>query len=223
MWKIVRARASLLEPAEAAADAAFWRVCRDYAPDVVGVWSGRPIHYPLSAERTQVPRITDQLAKELNWDQGLSPADLDRQLQELDQAAAAMVHQQVAYAGWLTLNKDYQREKQTLFHRWLTLASGLTLPFFANTHDREPVCVAVVDPGAVLPADDAAFIDDMGKFLRRWQVATLATWELPLPQGPLVGVPLGVARHLLGPDQVVTSLPNYYDTPSIVDLRKETQ
>jgi hypothetical protein len=52
-------------------------------------------------------------------------------------------------------------------------------------------------------------------------VAQLITWDLPQPQGPLTSIPVGTARHLLGPDQVVSALPTYYDTPSKVNIREE--
>jgi hypothetical protein len=220
MGKLVRGWAPLLDPAEAEAEKAFGALCSDYAPDVVGVWGDRPIHYP-PLVKLPVPLIGEQLVRELRWDQFLPAADIQRQLQEAAQAEAAIIHQQVAFAGWLTGNEDYQREKVDLNRRWVTLDALPALPFFANTHDQQPIAVGAVDAAQALPPEVAGFLDDVGRFLRKWQVAQLITWDLPLPQGPLAGIPVGAARHLLGPDQVVSALPAYFDLPSQINTREE--
>src|SRR5262249_39924817 len=67
----------------------------------------------------------------------------------------------------------------------------------------------------------AQFINDLGAFLRKWQLMQLSTWDLPVPQGPLNSVTLALAAHLLGPDQLVNTVPTYYDIPSGTDVRSD--
>jgi hypothetical protein len=66
-------------------------------------------------------------------------------------------------------------------------------------------------------------MDEIGEFLRKYQLMELTTWELPYPQGPLADVPLDLARRLLGPGHPVSTLPAYYDVPSSQDVRQATR
>src|SRR5262249_48658678 len=78
-------------------------------------------------------------------------------------------------------------------------------------------------PSERLPAAAVQFLDEAGAFLRKWQLSELVTWDLPLPQGPLSEIPLGVAAQLLGPDHVAFTHPSYYDIPSGTDLRGQVR
>jgi hypothetical protein len=78
-----------------------------------------------------------------------------------------------------------------------------------------------IDPAHRLPEDAASFVTDAAALMRKWSLARLVTWDLPLPQGPLEHVPLGLATRVLGPDHAGTLVPSYYDTPSSQDLREE--
>jgi len=57
--------------------------------------------------------------------------------------------------------------------------------------------------------------------MRKWYLARLASWDLPLVQGPLEQAPLGLARHVLGPDDTGVFFPGYFDIPSGQDVRAE--
>ncbi len=81
-------------------------------------------------------------------------------------------------------------------------------------------CPALRPQGDRLPDDAAQFLEDLTAFLRKWQLMELATWDLPVPQGPLHNAPSVLAR-LLGPDQTITAAPAYYDIPSNTDVRGE--
>jgi hypothetical protein len=96
-------------------------------------------------------------------------------------------------------------------------------PLWANTADQEPVPVAnsATKEYAKLPEETATFLEAATAFMRRWQLAGLSTWDLPLPQGPLEALPLEAARHFCGPQQSESVFPGYYDIPSTRDLRRE--
>jgi hypothetical protein len=108
--------------------------------------------------------------------------------------------------------------------RWEALPVPLPWPFRANTHDQESL---PAEPGSgqaqALPEEVSRFLDDLGRFMRKWGLMWLVTWDLPLAQGPLQDVPLGLARHLLGPGQLATTQPTYFDTPCDADVRKRTR
>src|SRR5262249_14550844 len=94
-------------------------------------------------------------------------------------------------------------------------------PLRANTHDGQPLPLRAEEAACLkrLPDLVAQFLNDMGAFLRKWGLMQLSTWDLPVPQGILEGLPLGLTTHLLGPNQAVTTVPPYYDVPSATDVR----
>src|SRR5262249_18605150 len=146
-------------------------------------------------------------------------------LAEAERKADNARHQQLAYAGWLTFNKQYQDEKRSLRSRWSSLSLPLPWSISANTVDREPLPVArdEVIPSNLLPAAEEAFLQAFTRFLRKWNVAKLVPWDLPLVRGPLESIPTGLARQLLGPDQVASFSPPYFDIPSRQNVREDVR
>jgi hypothetical protein len=219
--KQIRGRRPLLSPEKAEAERAFLAACLAYAPDTVGVWDGRPVQYPLF-RKTASPRISEQLIRQMKWDEYVPIKSVNSGLEQLAEKADAVRRQQLGYAGAVTFDADYQAERTRLMGRWRLLPVPPPLPIWANTHDREPMVEA---PGAgateALSTDVAGFLNEAGAFLRKWQLASLVTWDLPLPQGPLESIPLGLARHLLGPGQIVNAYPTWYDIPSATNVRDE--
>jgi hypothetical protein len=104
-----------------------------------------------------------------------------------------------------------------------SLKVKLPWPLTASTGDQQPT--PVVDATEMsshrLPDDTAAVLDEATRFMRKWWLAELVTWELPRPQGPLEQFPLHSARHILGPGHAGSFFPGYYDVPSGQDLRTE--
>jgi hypothetical protein len=219
--KQIRGQRPLLGPEEAEAERAFLAACLAYAPDTVGVWDGRPVQYPLF-RKTESLRISEQLMRQMKWDEYVPIKSVNSGLEKLAEKADAVRRQQLGYAGAVTFDADYQAERTRLMGRWRSLSVPLPWPLWANTHDREPMVEAPgVGATPALPADVAGFLDEAGAFLRKWQLACLVTWDLPLPQGPLESIPLGLARHLLGPGQIVNAYPTWYDIPSVTNVRDE--
>ena len=218
--KLFRARKSLLSTQEGTAEHAFLAVCEGHAPDVVGVWNGCPIHYAPFA-RAAIPQVPQEVMRKLKWD-AFGPLDtFNASGPEAAKKSDVVRHQQVGYAGSLTFDRNYQAEKAALRERWASLAQLLPWPLRANTHEQSPVPGAAVAAALALPEEAARFVEGMGQFLRKWKLAQMVTWDLPLPQGPLAGVPLGLARHVLGPEQIVDAYPTYYDIPSNTPVRED--
>ena len=71
--------------------------------------------------------------------------------------------------------------------------------------------------GIALTAETAQLAEDLSTFLAKWQLARLVTWELPEPQGPIIGPPSVLPS--LTPNQVVTSIPTFFDIGSSSTFR----
>jgi hypothetical protein len=145
-----------------------------------------------------------------------------RELRELLGRTQGIQHQISGYAGRLTFDEQYRREKADLQRRWWGLPDRPPLPLESNVADRPGIPVASIEPyRPFLPDPDVErFLIDFGRFMRRWGLCRMVTWDLPLAQGPAEEVPLGLATSLLGPDHPVDVIPSYYDIPSDFDLRE---
>jgi hypothetical protein len=220
--RLIKAKHSLLVPEEVEAENAFAKVCQDHGDDVVGVWDGRPIHYPLFVH-TPLPLLSQELMHAAKWDQLVTPNDIcvSASAEKAIEKADPDRHQQLGYAGKLTFDADYQHERNRLIEAWRTLPVSLPWPYYATTCERvsSPQCTdagtASLTPAAV------AFAGELGTFLRKWQLAGLVTWDLPLPQGRLEGISLNLAAHLLGSAATVNTIPTYHDIAADADLRRE--
>lgn len=61
--------------------------------------------------------------------------------------------------------------------------------------------------------------DDTVRFLARWNLTSLASWELPVPQGPLSNLPPAATAQLLNPYSTVSLTPPYLNPPDPDTLR----
>jgi hypothetical protein len=159
----------------------------------------------------------------LGWDRCVKLATVPAAGRAVLQKADGGRHQQVADAGWHTFQRAYRSELAALRLLWDALEVKPQWPLEAPPGDQQPLPVIAgsVDPSHRLPEKTAAFHDEATRFLRKWQLACLVTWDLPLPQGPLEQVPIGLARHILGPDHIGSFFPGYLDIPASQDLREE--
>lgn len=206
-----RARKALLQPYEQQAEEAFLELCRGFNEDVVGVWEQVPVQYPLvSASMSSVEWVRNavveyEAAKAKRAGEAVDEARRCRAKLAGDEMAAQFGdyhHQMAAYAGWLTLNAQYRQELGNLRATWGALGKPLLFPLRA--HER-------AWPGRLKPTI-ASFRECVRRFLNKWQLTSLVTWDLPEPQGPTI-MPATAAKNLLG-DQVIVALPSYFDIRS---------
>jgi hypothetical protein len=169
-----------------------------------------------------MPTLSAEQIAALGWDKNASPAMIGREMQQSQSSGEQVRRRQLGYVGYLTFNEQYQAEKARLYARWVTLPVRPWFPFLSNIDKQDSVLVQACAFLRIcdLSEDVRSFLADLGQFQRTWQLAQMMTWELPLPQGPLTDVPLGLALRLLGPDQIVSTSPAYYDPPSSADERK---
>jgi hypothetical protein len=216
-----RASKPLITGKDARAERAFLRVCQTFQS--LGVWDGKPIAYPLLTEPA-IPRVPpDSLIPDEWLADGRSRREVKLLLEKLYRELGQHHQQMLGYVGRLTLNKQYRDERSAIRGRWASLPDRPSLPIDANVADRPPIPVVSIRPyrGRVLGDELAQVLTDFGRFMRKWRINRMITWELPYPQGPMDQIPLGMAVLIQGPDHRVDTIPSYFDTPSSVDVRKE--
>ena len=215
-----RTPAALINPAEAKAENAFRDCCVGYGGSVVGVWANSPVIFqPLSA--APLPVVSKDLMRSLGWDRYARVDALAADLAALQSNAIGVVHQQLAYAGYLITSDKYQHDKRVLFEQWQHLDSPVSWPLLANTADKNAVAVltAKTGNGRHLSAKLHSFLENATTFMRKWSLCRLSTWDLPLLQGPLEQLPLEQQRELLGPNQIVSTYSKPYTITSNQDMR----
>jgi hypothetical protein len=160
---------------------------------------------------------------EMGWDRVVAPKSFRAALATTLCKADDARHQQLAFAGWLTCHRPYREEKDMLAVQWKNVSAPISWPLLANTADQEPMRITASEIASsdILPEQGVAFVEAATSFMRKWNLARLVTWDLPVPLGPLEQIPLGLARHILGPDTVGTFFPAYFDIPSGRDMRGE--
>jgi hypothetical protein len=217
-----RASKPLIDVKDAKAERDFLRICKRFQSVTVGVWDGQPINYPLLTE-SAIPRIPpDSLIPDEWLVEGRSRREVKLQLEKLYRQLGQHHQQMLGYVGWLTLNKQYRDERSAIRDRWASLPDRPSLPIDANVADRPSKPVVSIEPNRrrVLGDELAQVLTDFGRFMRKWRINRMVTWELPYPQGPMDQIPLGMAVLIQGPEHRVDTIPSYFDTPSSVDVRK---
>jgi hypothetical protein len=167
--------AAILDAAAAGAERDLLGVCRQHF--CVGFWNGRPITYAALTPRLALP--ADEVLRSV-----LSP----RQITALRQAlrmADATARRLDGRAGWLLTEPSFLAERDALRRRWQELPAHERPAFPLGRTVRLPE----LPPEAVPVAETVvSFAHDVGAFLDRWELMSLATWDLPEPQGPLFPV-----------------------------------
>jgi hypothetical protein len=136
--------------------------------------------------------ITREQFQQHGWDQFGAYEDVIRQIEQADQRADPFRQQAAAYIGWLLTNPAFLREVREL---------------------RQTEQLAALPPSA--PSESLAYAN----FCQRWQLSGMASWDLPVPQGPIltsVGLPATVASQDTG---FQFSFPVTMRLPARLDIR----
>lgn len=171
-----RGRPALFTLEQAEAENAFRECCVGFGASVVGVWEGVPVHFEPLTPPTATG-ISDELMRLAGWDQ-LTPIQSQRaNLGELQSKALGIVHQQLAYAGWVTVRDDYQNDKRCLYTQWEKLDFPISWPLLSNTADQEPIATLrkEIDKLHPLPDNVQSSLEHATKFMRKWDLCRLST------------------------------------------------
>jgi hypothetical protein len=214
-----RERKPIITEEEAKVEHTFRDLCQTFSTSMVGVWQGEPVHYtpllPLHITATALGQLG--VVEQTNVDKIL--AAVAAQSEEVEEER----RQQLAYAGKLTFDPQYRRERDDLRTIWETLDPKPQFPLGLSPSEQKIPLPAQGSQGSQSEqTDDAvAFRDRTTHFLRRWELSSLATWDLPVPQTPTGPISLALAQALFGPDHHFNFFPNYYGIPSSRNIRQE--
>lgn len=204
-------RSPLLDESAERAERDLLDLCRRHR--VVGYDGRRPIDYPyLSLSQTPAAWW-----RALPAPPGWSDAHwgtIEEVLAKVNQANLRLG----GYAGWLSTEPPFLDAVRGLATRWRALPDDLRPDFPL----RRPAVVGRA-PDWPSPAPEAvrAFAADFASLCDRWGLIGMATWDLPLPQGPLLPSLLPAGSPALPARGVHLVLPLHYPLAGDDDLLKE--
>jgi hypothetical protein len=170
-------RVAAMDSATAQAERSFTRLC--LAAGAVGTWSGRPIVYPWLLSSLPPPTAALILR---TWDDPKMVFQFQQAFEELDRIRPNLA----GYAGRLMTDPAFVAARDALRVRWRMLPWDLRLSFPLSGAAEVP------RPGDNLDSDRTGlgrFLIELHRFLADWELLGLATWDLPLPRGPLLPDP----------------------------------
>lgn len=188
----------------------FMELCRGFDRSVVGAWNGRPIRFDLLAAGTATAAQFQEGIVQLKQQTAQKAGQqLDKEAEAQSRIEAKQIadkvnetnHQILGYAGWLVCNPDFCKDRDRIKAAW----SSTKQPF------DFPLTVGELYPQGSPPPqkDREQLVMDLRAFYTRWQLARLATWDLPEPQGPMMA-PAGAAPLFPG-GGVAIVLPTFFD------------
>ena len=188
---------------------AFTALCE--ASQRVGVWRGQSIQYgPMTNRQLLSFPIEFLNAANLSADQQL-------RLPEASRLAEEPRHRLLGVPGWLLTEPAFLAQTEALKTLWNALPSK----------EQPPFPLGRTRPGTTPPENSSAanrelsaFFSQYEEFLDRWGLLRMATWDLPLPQGPLLPAPLPAAAAAAPTHGIHLVLPIHYriqDNDGLVD------
>jgi hypothetical protein len=140
----------------------------------------------------------------------------------LDGMSVEVAERQMAYIGWLLTEPMFLRERDHLRELWLQFPAGRrpSLPLRRPWKDWDVPTGRrdVPEPGDV-PAQE--FGVALVRLLHKWQLMYLATWDVPVPQGPLVPNLLPPSSPASPDGGVKLCLPTWYSARAADDLASQ--
>lgn len=182
-----------LDESEEAAEVEFAELCRQW--QAIGYGCASPIRYSPLLEPAPMPTIGKKQAEEL-LELGWERDDIE------SYNANRLPHKRLLYrwtsaTGRLLSREDFLAERDSVRSIWQSIPFSvspdlpLTLP--ASLSRRIKLGNVRIVP---VPAAQQEFWREFLLFCERWQIIEMATWDLPLPQGPRSsGLPLGRCRE----------------------------
>lgn len=172
-------RPPVLDGPAAAAERSLLDLCRRQF--AVGFEEGRPIPYPFLIPRPAPP--SPEEFPDMGWSRA-QWIGIERLVARGDLAHGRLK----GYVGWLSSEPAFLEAVRSLERRWRDLPGGQRPAFPLGRPNPLPQPHPAED---VEPAPEAtrAFAAELVAFLDRWGLTELASWDLPLPQGPLIAAP----------------------------------
>lgn len=190
----------------------FTRLCRDV--NVVAIYHGQCVRHPFFG-RPPMPKIADDLIRKLGWEPYGTAETIGKTLRSADKLAELIHDQMEAYAGWLMTNPTFLAERDQLRAKWDgAVAQRRGIPQYSERLNLE-LRGARYDGNY----DGSAMAADFMPFYARWQLAALATWDLPQPLGANLGAPAAAGAFIGLEDKPAIQLPATVKLPVRYPLR----
>jgi hypothetical protein len=214
------ARRALIANENARSERAFTELCENR---VVGVWGSQPIVYPILFNPREIVEARNQADNEFGRSES-APRSISELSDEFESRA-------LNYVGALTLSDDFREERDQIRERLgqeslpTLLITQLTLPgllrglCFTAGEDRENLASNL----SWFVSEHRGVAEAYCNFLLKWELTGFAAWDLPIPQQPHRGTPLGHLIQLVGPDIIVDYYPTYYSISAGENVRQQIQ
>ena len=217
-----RAIPRLLSEADEQAERSFRETCESYLPDTIGVWRGQPVQYPPFNVRQDLGFNELQL-RVLAKSCGNTEQQIKSSLKVCETKSVETRHQLLGYVGFLSLDEQFIAEREQLKNLWRELPADSLLPQTSASLLAAPLPAQLVPGSGRLSDKHQSFYSGLRELINKWHLTGFATWDLPLPQGPLASVPVGAISRLRGSDATINYVPAYFDIPSKVNQREESR
>lgn len=232
----------LLTQDEVEAELAFGKLCLAWNKLCVGVWRRKPIcHFavsdfksdsrpptesedlePESSAFAPIAEIKDRLF-------GLHPGDFVGRAKMLGYWGGIGIprgsteeidfrHATRGCIGSLLCDPGFVDDIQSLQLLWTKLPANLQLPIGDPLTDRDKLVLVAKNKGRNVALACVDFSIEYQRILERWALSGFVTWDLPLIQPPLLGIPLFQAAEILPCTARVIYWPPHVQRPSTLDF-----
>ena len=185
------------------AERTFTTLCE--ASHVVGFRGDTPIPFPLLAtERAEL----HPLAETFGW-----PADQLEAVRRALSRGAETRRRLRGVIGWLLTEPAFLTQVAEVRHLFGAIPPAVR-PLF-------PLARLLAVPGSGSDTELRAFGDALGQLLDRWGLTSLATWDLPNPQGPLLPSYLPVGAPARPAHGVWVYVPVHYPLQGDDELQRQ--
>jgi len=200
---------------------AFGALCRNLGG--VGLWANQVVCHRFVGTEAIRPHTRSEM-QSVGWSLGQQ-----RMVENAQKQVAISNLRLRGYLGWLVTDPGFAREKDQLQQCWSALAveESVALPLRRPLQlPRQLPTFAVPQQARAASPAGASFFEQVESFLNRWGLVELTTWELPLPQGPLLPASLPPGSPALPTHGVHVVLPLHYplaDNDGLVGLIQKQQ
>jgi hypothetical protein len=192
----------IIDKAAALAERDLSNLC--HASNAVGFFERRPISYRFL--ESPLPPLSPELMNSAGW----TPAQQRTLKEKLTPKADDALLRVKGYAGWLLTEPAFLEAVEGLSISWQSLRQELRPSF--------PLCPP---PTSAKPADDStlapeavnAFLTAFAEFCGRWGLQGMASWDLPIPQGPFLPSSVPYNPSFMPQDGIHIILPFHYHLP----------
>jgi hypothetical protein len=197
----------IMSDEDARVETAFSELCQK--SKAIGVWNG---HFVCPTDWIRPDPLSEDMRRRLNWPQSRFLA-----AQSLAGKTDSIAVRLRGYVGWLVTEPAFISACDELASRWQALpADERPYPIARSVRLSAPAQGAQRARRARRATE--SFQEDLNAFLDRWGLMSMLTWDLPVPQGPLLPAPVAADSPAMPKHGLHLVLPIHYPLTSTDDL-----